>query len=91
MHSSKASVRSCRRERGRCIGVDDGPLGLRTEGPMGELMIFLAGWCADMESRRKSECVRAAHARPSAANREGGIEERPERPTLTPMEHRPQP
>ncbi|MFN3485034.1 MAG: recombinase family protein [Planctomycetota bacterium] len=40
-----------------------------TEGPMGDLMIFLAGWFADMESRRKSERVKAARARVKA---EGG-------------------
>jgi DNA invertase Pin-like site-specific DNA recombinase len=43
-----------------------------TEGPMGDLMIFLAGWFADMESRRKSERVRAAHARVKAEGRTWG-------------------
>jgi DNA invertase Pin-like site-specific DNA recombinase len=43
-----------------------------TEGPMGDLMIFLAGWFADMESRRKSERVRAAHARLKAEGKSWG-------------------
>jgi DNA invertase Pin-like site-specific DNA recombinase len=43
-----------------------------TEGPMGDLMIFLAGWFADMESRRKSERVRAAHARVKAEGKSWG-------------------
>ena len=45
-----------------------------TEGPMGDLMIFLAGWFADMESRRKSERVKAARQRVKA---EGGTWGRP--------------
>lgn len=43
-----------------------------TEGPMGDLMIFLAGWFAEMESRRKSERVRAAHARVRAEGKRWG-------------------
>ena len=43
-----------------------------TEGPMGDLMIFLAGWFADMESHRKSERVRAAYARVKAEGKAWG-------------------
>jgi len=38
-----------------------------TDGPMGELLVFLAGWNAEQESARKSERVKAAFARKRAA------------------------
>ncbi len=40
---------------------------LDTQGPMGEVLVFLAGWAASMESKRKSERVRAALQRRKAA------------------------
>jgi len=43
-----------------------------TEGPMGDLMIYLAGWFADMESRRKSERVKAAVQRVKGEGRRWG-------------------
>jgi len=40
---------------------------LDSGGPFGEVMAFLAGWAASMESARKSERVKAALARKRAA------------------------
>ena len=40
---------------------------LDSGGPFGEVMAFLAGWAAGMESARKSERVKAALARKRAA------------------------
>jgi DNA invertase Pin-like site-specific DNA recombinase len=40
---------------------------LDSGGPFGEVMVFLAGWAAGMESARKSERVKAAFARKRAA------------------------
>lgn len=40
---------------------------LDSGGPFGEVMAFLAGWAASMESSRKSERVRAAFSRKRAA------------------------
>jgi len=50
---------------------------LDSGGPFGELLAFLAGWAAGMESSRKSERVKAALARKRAAGERLG---RPPKP-----------
>lgn len=48
-----------------------------TEGPMGDLLVFLAGWIAEQESSRKSERVKAAFARKRAAGEPVGRKPKP--------------
>lgn len=43
-----------------------------TDGPMGDLLVFLAGWMAEQESSRKSERVKAAFALKKAAGERVG-------------------